>query len=206
MRGEMETDSGTSVRDLRRHQIVSAARELVANGGLHALTFSALESRLAFSRGVITYHFKNKDEIVLALLERAVADIDGATTAEIQAADTYAGKVRAMIAATIRGFLNQPEASAVLVSYWSRILTDPALAEVNARLYRTWRRYAAEILSSRRLEGDPDPEAMAALIVGVVIGLVTQSYFEPGAVDVDAAIETACETILARLGGARSDG
>ena len=40
---------------------------------------------------------------------------------------------------------------------------------------------------------------MAALLVGIVLGIATQHYFEPGSIDVDAAVEEAVETVLARL-------
>src|SRR5205814_9753674 len=58
------TSASDSLRDLRRAQIVAAAREIVAGDGLESLTIGALEKRLGFSRGVITYHFRDKDEIV----------------------------------------------------------------------------------------------------------------------------------------------
>ena len=193
------TDIAT-VRDLRRQQIIRAARDIVATDGLHRLTFSALEERLSFTRGVITYHFKNKDEIVLALLHQAVADIDAATSSEIEASMTFEDRVRAMVAATIRGFLNQPEASAVLVSFWSRLLTDPRLAEVNASLYQRWRQYTQQVLESAPRALNHDPQAMAVLVVGIVIGVVTQTYFDKGTIDVEAVIEVAVRTLLAGLG------
>jgi AcrR family transcriptional regulator len=53
-----------TLRDLRR--------------GLEALTISALEGRLAFSRGVITYHFADKIRIVLASYVRGFAVVEEA--------------------------------------------------------------------------------------------------------------------------------
>ena len=44
----------TTVRDLRRTQILAEARSIVAQEGLAALTIGTLEKRLPFSRGVIT--------------------------------------------------------------------------------------------------------------------------------------------------------
>ena len=35
--------------------------------------------------------------------------------------------------------------------------------------------------------------------MGLVIGIVTQAYFDPGAVDVDAAVEEAARMMLARV-------
>src|SRR5207249_7078413 len=106
-----------SVRDLRRAQIVAAARALVARGGLEALTVSALEKRLRFTRGVITYHFRGKDEIVRAVLASAVDEIDRATAEEVQASLDFAAKLEAVLRTKVRGFLENREAAHVLLSF-----------------------------------------------------------------------------------------
>jgi hypothetical protein len=46
---------------------------------------------------------------------------------------------------------------------------------------------------------DVDLDAAATSIVGVVLGIVTQWYFDPKAIDVEGAIAVACETIAARM-------
>jgi hypothetical protein len=40
---------------------------------------------------------------------------------------------------------------------------------------------------------------LAALLVGIVLGIATQQYFEPGAIDVDAAVELATRAAVAHL-------
>ena len=75
----MPNASAKTVRDFRREQIVATARSIVAAQGLNALTFSSLEAECAFTRGVISYHFKNKAEIVSAVFEDVVREIDEAT-------------------------------------------------------------------------------------------------------------------------------
>ncbi len=179
-----------TVRDFRRGQILAAARTIVAEQGLDALTIGALEDRLAFTRGVITYHFDNKDEIVAAVLESALAEIDEATRVQVEASDSVAEKVRAVLRTKVRGFLDHREAGLILLSFWGRITSDAKIRAANARLYATYRRQGA------RLTGD---ENIAALLVGMVIGIVTQEYFQPGAFDVDAATEEAARCVLARL-------
>src|SRR5437773_5389573 len=102
--------SPETVRDFRRAQVIAAARSLVAEEGLEALTIGALEERLAFSRGVITYHFRNKDEIVEAVLAHAVAEIEEALRAELRASESPEERVGAVLRSMVRGFLAHPEA------------------------------------------------------------------------------------------------
>src|SRR5690606_31383716 len=120
----------------RRAEIVAAARAIVATDGLEGLTFGALERRLAYTRGVITYHFVNKDDLVRAVLEDAIADIERGAVAAVREAPDPPGGLRAVIRAMATVFLGHHDAAWVLVSYWSRLRADPALAERNAGLFR----------------------------------------------------------------------
>jgi AcrR family transcriptional regulator len=191
-----------SVRDLRRGQIVAAARALVAEQGLEALTIGALEDRLSFTRGVITYHFANKDEIVQAVFASAIEEIDAAVRREVERGATLHDKVRAVLRGNVRGFVDSEVAGRVLLSFWGRLSADPKVRSINAALYAKYRRRATRLLRAARAEGQAasvDAGVMGALLVAIVLGIATQHYFEPGAIDVDAAIEEATRTVMARL-------
>jgi AcrR family transcriptional regulator len=194
-----------TVRDFRRAQIVAAARKLVAEQGLEALTFGALEERLSFTRGVITYHFASKDEIVRAVYASAIEEIDAAVLAEVAAGRTLEDKLRAVLHANVRGFVDRAEAGRIILSFWGRLTADPEVRRLNAELYAGYRTRTAKLLRKAREAGElegiepADPTTMGTLMVSLVIGIATQHYFEPGAIDVDAAIEEATRTILARL-------
>lgn len=191
-----------TVRDLRRAQIVAAARALVASGGLEALTIGALERRLRFTRGVITYHFRDKDEIVDAVLASAIEEIDAATAAKVRASLGARAKVEAVLRSKIRGFLDHPEAGHILLSFWGRIIHDRRVRDANAALYRRYRAEAAHLVEAGRRAGEfgrVPVDAAAALLVGAVIGVVAQAIFDPGAIGVEACIREAARTALARL-------
>jgi len=44
-----------------------------------------------------------------------------------------------------------------------------------------------------------DARALAAVIVGIVLGLASQAYFEPGSIDLEASLAVATDAILALL-------
>jgi AcrR family transcriptional regulator len=184
-------------RDLRRGQIITEARKLVAEEGLPALTIGALESRLDFTRGVITYHFHDKDDIIHAVLASAVEEINAGSRARLTVAATPEARVRSVIAGYVRGFLDHREAMRVLVSFWGRLGNDERAQRVNADLYAGYRRGAARLLEHPDFT-PVDVEAMAAVMVGVVIGIAMQVYIDP-AVDVDTAIDAAADAVLARV-------
>lgn len=191
-----------SLRELRRHQIIAAARTIVAQDGLHALTIGALEEALGYSRGVLTYHFRDKDEIVAAVLQSAVEEIDAGTSALVEASATPVDKVRAVLRANLRGFVENREAGLILLSFWGRLSSDAKARKANAALFARYRDRTAGLLQSAIDAGafaPVDARALAAVVVGIVIGLASQAYFEERSIDLEAALEEGTLAVLARL-------
>ena len=191
-----------TIRDFRREQIVRAARALVAEGGLSALTYANLEARLSFTRGVITHHFRNKRDIVQSVLRSALAEIDSATITAVTAEDDPEARIRLTLQTMVSGFLSHRESTRVLLSYMSEVPHNAELTAFTAGLYDRWRRWCAMVLRdgvSRGVFIEHDSEAMAAVIVGQVIGAVIQKVLAPDAIDAEAVIEAGAGAILAVL-------
>lgn len=192
-----------TVREMRRGQILDAARTLVATAGLDALTIGRLEGVLSFSRGVITYHFKNKDEIVRAVLDEAVAEIDAAVDDVAASAELGPARVAAVVRGMTEGFLARDEARQVLVAFWSRMANDEVAKEKNAALFAGWRKRSARLIRAGQRAGtindDVDANAMAAHLVGIVIGVVTQVSFQGRGLKAGAVLDEAIAALDLRL-------
>lgn len=191
-----------SIRALRRGQIVAAARQLVAEDGLPALTIGALEKRLSFTRGVITHHFSNKDEIVLAVLDSAISEIDGATMGEIEASSSFEEMLRVAVRSVVHGFLQHMEASRILICFWGQVKAESELGQLNAALYERYRQQVVKLVSAGQAAGEFNkevvPQTMGIVFVGLILGVVTQTHFDPR-IDVEAVVAEAGRTLLARL-------
>lgn len=190
-------ESAPTVRERRRAEIVEAARELVSEGGVEALTFGRLERRVSFTRGVITYHFENRNEIVAAVLSSAVDEIDTATFADLAESATLTEQVRAVMRTKVNGFLEHPEATRILLSFWARAQHDPDARRVTQDLFRRYRKQARALVEVSG--ASVDQEAFAALFVGMVIGIVTQVQLDSEHVDSAAAVEEATMLLSTRL-------
>ena len=193
-----------ALRDLRREQIIGAARSLVSNGGLEALTISKLEDQLDFSRGVITYHFKGKDEIVMAVLHSALDDIVEGASNRVQKRITVEEKIHAILTGMIQGFIEETEAAQIMVSFWSRIPKDDQVTDMNAKLYDSYRSQVARVLGKARKNKEikatkAQIDAISALVVGIVIGVAMQVYFQPDSVDPGTIIAESAAAISLRL-------
>ncbi len=191
-----------TVRDLRRTQILEVARDLVAERGFEALTYSALEARLSFSRGVITHHFRNKHDIVTALLRASVREVDSATVQAVTETADHAERIRRTIRSNVRGFLDREAALRVLITFLGQSQRDPKMSQFTSSLLARWRRWTAKVLEGGVAGGafrSHDTEAMAGVIVGQILGLVMQEISAPGAFDLDLALTMAEESALASL-------
>jgi AcrR family transcriptional regulator len=187
--------SDPSIRARRRAEIVAAARQLIVDGGLEALTFGRLEKALPYTRGVITHHFADRDDIVDAVLASAVDEIDRATAEQAVRGMPRADQVRAVLRTKVHGFLSHPEAAQILLAFATRPPGDARAARVEEQLFA---RYRTE--SQALFRHHAQAEAIAAWMVGTVIGLVVQQRLG-GGLDVDASIEVAT-TGLATFTGA----
>lgn len=199
-RGVDATDPKAILRAMRREQILETAGQLVASEGLGAMTIGALEKRLTFSRGVITYHFQNKEEIVRTLFKNAIDTIDATAWAEVEAAQDLEERIRRASRAIVDGFVDNPVASRILMSFWGSLQADAETARLNADLYRKYRTAARRIAESApNVPSSVDLDAFAAVFVGMVIGIACQAMFDADAIHTDAAVDQAARALTALL-------
>jgi len=81
----------------RRAQIVDCAIDTITEMGFAKASVDQIAKRAGVSKGVITYHFPNKEEIVDAVIEKVVAAGRSYMVPRIMAETSAAGRLRAYI-------------------------------------------------------------------------------------------------------------
>jgi AcrR family transcriptional regulator len=171
----------------RREAIASAAVELVAEGGSHALTHRRIDRRLGLPEGTTSNYARNRRALVRMVIDRvaAIADLRGsdpplpATVAEavdqlVAAFETTVARgvdTRARMALSI-DTLHEPELHELLTT----------ASPVRAKLLDEASRMLAGL-------GVPDPERRAVDFIGIMNGLLYDRLVGNGVrgVPVDAA-------------------
>jgi len=90
-------ENGSFAETARRAQIVDCAIDTIAEVGFAKASVDQIAKRAGVSKGVITYHFPNKEEIVDAVIEKVVAESRTYMEPRIMAETSAAGRLRAYI-------------------------------------------------------------------------------------------------------------
>ena len=189
----------------RREQILKAAYEVALHRGIDGLTVRAVAAKARLSHGLVLFHFKRKDQLGLALLDRVLT-----TTLSLRMPDDIGAipRPRARLQALFRYELDrlskEPRRIRLLLEYWARGGHNAVIrGKISAGLdnYRVAFRHIAEealhIEDGRRGKGGT-PAGLAATAVSLIIGYPVQAMIDPDHFDV-AEYLAAVDGILGQL-------
>ena len=87
----------TFIEEARRRQIVDAAIEVIAESGYAQASLERIALRAGISRGLISYHFAGRDDLMAAVVARAYEDGSAFMRPRIEAATKPAEMLRAYV-------------------------------------------------------------------------------------------------------------
>ena len=152
------------VRSIRRDQILEAAEHLVAQRGWAQTSFAEICREAGVSNGVLTYHFKDKEDLLLALYERTSCTWKEHFSADCSAgvdggANTFLPLVREAAAAVEE----DPQVFLLLLHYLSESPDHPDVRERIQGMFAEMRaKVGAEIAAAWEAQGITGDAAVAA--------------------------------------------
>jgi AcrR family transcriptional regulator len=157
---------------VRRQQIAEAALELVANQGLRRLSVAAVARRVGLAPSGIYRHFKNKDEILDAVLDRVEGRLlDNVEAARQENADPL-DCLNGVLMRHIR-FIREGRAIPRMIFSDDVHVGNPRRRE---RVLQIFTRYAGQVgqivrlgQSQGRIRPDLDPQTIAMMLFGIVL-------------------------------------
>ena len=87
----------TFIETARRAQIAAAAIDTIAEAGYAGASFARIAERLGISRGLISYHFAGKDDLIKQVVHQAAEQAKAYIRPRILAESTGPGMLRAYI-------------------------------------------------------------------------------------------------------------
>jgi AcrR family transcriptional regulator len=188
----------------RREQILKAAYDVAVRRGIDGLTVRAVAARARLSHGLVLFHFKRKDQLGLALLDRVLErTVSLSMPHEISVIPNPRDRLQALFQHEVRRLGEEPRRIRLLLEYWARGGHNAVIrAKIGAGLesYRAaFRRIAEDALPTEvGRRGKGTPAGLAAATVSLIIGYPVQAMVDPEHFDVREYLATA-QGILGQL-------
>jgi AcrR family transcriptional regulator len=174
----------TFTETARRAQIVAAAIDTIADLGYSQASLARIAERIGVSKGVISYHFAGKEELVQELIADVIAKAVAYVGPRMEAESTGRGKLRAAIESNI-AFMGEHRSH--MIAFFEIAVNTRAGSAPNpavARMLQGSNAAISELLAAYQAEGefraDFDPRVMAAAIRAAIDAVPRRMAVNPG--------------------------
>jgi AcrR family transcriptional regulator len=173
----------------RREQILKAAHQVALRRGIDGLTVRAVAARARLSHGLVLFHFKRKDQLGLALLDRVLATtVSLSVPDDIGAIPNPRERLQALFRHEMHRLSEEPRRIRLLLEYWARGAHNAVIrGKISAGLERyraVFRNIAEEALGSEPGRfGKGTPAGVAAAAVSLIFGYQVQVMIDPDLFD-----------------------
>jgi TetR/AcrR family transcriptional repressor of bet genes len=151
----------------RRGQIVAALAQELAECGYDRASTKSIAARAGLAPGLLHYHFANKEEILLALVDVLVE----AAELRLQQASADAHDARARLVAYLDARLGLAGGDPAQVRLWVVLIAEAGgQAAVRLRLARWLARDRRRLQQWLAAAGSAQPRAQAALLLATLLG------------------------------------
>jgi AcrR family transcriptional regulator len=166
--------------EMRRHQVATIAADLVATGGVDALTVRNVAVAAGCSTAIISHYFTSKRDLVLETFRAAAAR----ATARFEAAATAPAGHR--LQACLETLLPLDEARRkdylLWCAFWGIAASDPELSGEQRERVRSATQRVAQLLTDAESSGRTDRRELglaAAALLAQTQGIGLQAVFDP---------------------------
>jgi TetR/AcrR family transcriptional regulator len=194
-----------------RDEILKAAMQLFANRGFHETSMSEVAREARVSKALIFWHFKTKEELFVAVLNRLLEPYFIDFAEEAAAMDE-----RQQILKLVESYLSFVRDNASSVRFFlAQMLHDQRLSEsLNdqvLKLYGGYRAMIVELIASAQQKGictrRSVPESAAAFLLSALNGLLIEYLFMgSNAIDSEGAVAMVSEWLFGPSTTSTSEG
>ncbi|MGE0439872.1 MAG: TetR/AcrR family transcriptional regulator [Gemmatimonadales bacterium] len=173
-------------RSFTREEVAEAAWRVILRDGLHKASVRAIAKELGATTGVVTYHFADKDELLLFALDRLGAAIIRNMEAAAEGA-TGLDRIRRIIETTLPKGPREVAGWRLWISFVGQALSNKRLREEHQRrlevLNDRIRQELADLQAAGGIAPELDPaleaDALVALADGIGLGYVLRPRVYP---------------------------
>lgn len=165
--------------DQRRAELAKAARAIVANEGIEALTIARVATATGYSSGVVNHYFSNKRQMLLHTYRSTVEQAQARLEAQLARSPIN-------LDACLKAFLpideEQQHEWLLWFAFWGMAITDQELQMAQRRGLRDaqdlFQRIFQEQARHGRLPASVDCDLLAHHCVALINGIAIQAVFD----------------------------
>jgi AcrR family transcriptional regulator len=185
-----------------RQRLIGAAARLFAQHGYTASSVAAIGEEAGVSRGLVNFHFATKENLLRAVIEQLVAELEQQMFPAEPPADPL--EALAILVVAHRLFLTeQPERARLLFRLQAEALSPRLGLNAFADLHQRWldrtKPWWELALAERRIDSALDHNAVATFTIGALRGIALEWLLAPEAVDLEAAYHHLLRSLEAGL-------
>jgi AcrR family transcriptional regulator len=190
------------IESARRKQIVDTAIHTIAEHGYNGASLAEIARRAGISKGLISYHFQDKDELVEEILTRLLREPADHVKHRVDQACGAVARLDAYVNANFDFMKTHRNHYVALVDLWGGRVSSQGHRRFDADAYEPSRHYLARIIEDGIARGElreASPMVTASVIQAAIDGVMLQWVFDEKAIDLDACSEEIQEMIRRKL-------
>ena len=166
----------------KRDQILDAAYEMLSSRGYHEATMGKIARKAGVSHGTLYWHFKSKEDLFFAVLEREFLRVDEAIRPALAIEQPALKKIEMLLRFSV-GTLEQ--SSTFLTLFFSAMAGsgerfERSLQEMAKKMYSTYNDMLEEIIIQGQKEGDIREDVNARAVAVAMVSLLDALYLQYG--------------------------
>jgi AcrR family transcriptional regulator len=180
-------DRGTFTQTARRAQLVGCAIDALAEVGYQQTTVAEVARRAAVSKGVVTYYFPARDDLIWAVVAAVFASVGEQVGSRLEDVPPRSF-VATYVGAWVDYYRTYHREMMAIAEIWTSFRDASGRPHLDARTLDQERTLVETALAAGQAEGtlgDFSPRVVAVTLKAALDGLLAQLALEP-ALDLDA--------------------
>ena len=183
---------------------MAAAIDCFARYGYQGASIDRIARHAGVTKGALYYYFRDKEELLFEAVSDRVGDFERHVLAEVAPGDDALGSLRRVIDACFFHATVSNHRRFIITLMIEALDVNPQLSAKFQRILRRMRAFLAEVVRRGQACGsvraDVEPEQIAAVIAGAIMGAEIQHYQDPGEVDLRRVLDTLVAQLADWLG------
>jgi AcrR family transcriptional regulator len=192
-----------NIAAMRRRQIVDAAIAVMARRGWTETSIDEITREAGVSRGLVSYHFKDKAELLSGVLARCEEASAETLAAAIASSDHIVDQLRIGVRVALAMVRDDPAIYEIFLHFAASARGVPELGAQIRDLYRGFRGITADTIRAGQAQGhfrtDIDADAAAARHIGTLTGFALQWLLDAGSFPFEEAARQTEDMLIGYL-------